>query len=65
MLLEIIVAAIYSNPNSHFKTKLFKHISDVFNVMSIKRGHGVEFICAGDTNELNLTPILSISPHMK
>ena len=62
---EIIVAAIYSKPNSHFKTKLLDHISDVFNVMSIKREHGVKFILAGDTNELNLTPILSLSPHMK
>ena len=62
---EIIVAAIYSKPNSHFKTKLLDHISDVFNVMHTKKEHGVHFILAGDTNELKLNPILSLSPHMK
>ena len=62
---EIVVAAIYSKPNSHFKTKLLDHISDVFNVMSTKKGHGVHFILAGDTNELKLNPILSLSPLMK
>ena len=62
---EIFVAAIYSKPNSHFKTKLLDHISDVFNVMSTKKEHGVHFILAGDTNELKLNSILSLSPHMK
>ena len=62
---EIIVAAIYSKPNSHFKTKLLDHISDVFNVMSSKKDHEVHFILAGDTNELKLNPIISLSHMMK
>ena len=62
---EIIVAAVYSKPNSHFKTKLLDHISDVFNVMSSKKDHRVHFILAGDTNELKLEPIVSLSHLMK
>ena len=62
---EIVVAAIYSKPNLHFKIKLLDHISDVFNIMSTKKEHGVHFIMAGDTNDLNLSSILSLSPHMK
>ena len=62
---EICVAAIYSKPNSHFKTKFLDHISDVFNIMSSKKDHGIHFILAGDTNELKLNPIISLSPHMK
>ena len=34
---EIVVAAIYSKPNSHYKTKLLDHISDVFNIMNTKK----------------------------
>ena len=62
---EIIVAAIYSKPNSHYKTKLLDHISDVFNIMSTKKTHGVHFILAGDTNDLKLNSILSLTPMMK
>ena len=45
---EIIVAAIYSKPNSQYKTKLLDHISDVFNIMSTKKTPGVHFILAGE-----------------
>ena len=62
---EIIVAAIHSKPNSQYKTKLLDHISDVFNIMSTKKTHGVHFILAGNTNELKLNSRISLSPMMK
>ena len=40
---EIVVAAIYSKPSSHFKTKLLDHISDVFNTMNTKKDDSVHF----------------------
>ena len=41
------------------------HISDVFNAMHTKKDQGVHFILAGDTNELKLNSIISLSPQMK
>ena len=41
---------------------LLDHISDTFNILSTKYGRGLEFIIAGDTNDLKLDPILSLSP---
>ena len=62
---KIICASIYSKPNSRSKSKLLDHISDVYNVMSTKHQEGVHFILAGDTNDLKLDSILSLSPMMK
>ena len=33
--------------------------------MSSKKDHGIHFILAGDTNDLKLNPIISLSPQMK
>ena len=41
---------------------LLDHISDAFNILNTKYGKGLEFVIAGDTNDLNLDPILSLSP---
>ena len=59
---KIACAAIYSKPGSRHKTDLLDHISEVFNVLSAKFEKGLHFCIAGDTNELNLNPILSLSP---
>ena len=62
---KIICAAIYSKPNSRNKTKLLDHITDTFNFLSSKYKECVDWILAGDTNELKLAPILNLDPRMK
>ena len=62
---KIACCAIYSKPNSKRKTLLLDHISDAFNILSTRYGRGLHFILAGDTNDLKLQPILSLSPNLK
>ena len=62
---KIACCAIYSKPNSNRKTLLLDHISDAFNILSTRYGRGLHFILAGDTNDLKLQPILSLSPNLK
>ena len=61
----IACCAIYSKPNSNRKTLLLDHISDAFNILSTKFGRGLHFVLAGDTNDLKLDPILSLSPNFQ
>ena len=58
---KIACCALYCKPGSKKKTLLLDHISDAFNVLSSKYGRGLHFIIAGDTNDLNLDPILNLS----
>ena len=62
---KIACCALYSKPDSRKKTLLLDHISDSFNILSMKYGRGLEFVIAGDTNDLNLDPILSLSPRFQ
>ena len=59
---KIACCAIYSKPDSRKKTQLLDHISESFNILNTKFGRGLEFILAGDTNDLNLDPILALTP---
>ena len=59
---KIACCSLYSKPDSRKKTLLLDHISDSYNILSTKYGQGLEFIIAGDTNDLNLEPILNLSP---
>ena len=61
---KIACCSLYSKPDSRKKTLLLDHISDAFNVLSMKYGRGLHFIFAGDTN-LNLDPILNLSPNLQ
>ena len=61
---KIVCCAIYSKPDSKKKTLLLDHISDAFNILNTKYGRGVHFIFAGDTNDLKLDNILSLSPSL-
>ena len=61
---KIACCAIYSKPSSNRKTLLLDHISDAYNVLSTKYGRGLHFIMAGDTNDLKLDSILSLSPNL-
>ena len=61
---KIACCSIYSKPNSRKKTLLLDHISEAFNILSAKYVRGLHFVLAGDTNDLNLNPILSLSPNL-
>ena len=58
---KIAVCALYSKPDSRKKTLLLDHISDAYNILNTKYGKGLHFVIGGDTNDLKLDPILSLS----
>jgi exonuclease III len=62
---KIIIGSIYSKPNSKSKTKLLDHISEVYHTMGTKFQEGLEWVIAGDTNDLKLEKILALSPKLK
>ena len=64
-IMNIAVASVYCKPNSRKKTTLLDHIAETFSYLSARYGEGLHFIMAGDTNDLNLNPILSLSPKLK
>ena len=62
---RIAVAAIYyRGPKSTKKKELFDHISETFHFLMGLYGAELHFVIAGDTNRLNLNPILSLSPRL-
>ena len=61
---KIACCSIYSKPNSKKKSLLLDHISETFNILNKKYGRGLHFIIAGDTNDLKLDSILSLSPNL-
>ena len=63
---HIVVASIYyRGPKSTRKDALFDHIAESYHYLMAKYGNGLQFIIAGDTNRLNLSPILNLSPSLK
>ena len=63
---HIAVASIYyRGPKSTRKDALFDHIAETYHLLMAKYGTGLQFIIAGDTNRLNLKPILNLSPSLK
>ena len=60
---KIACCALYSKPSSKKKTLLLDHLSDAYNILNTKYGRGLHFIIAGDTNDLKLDSILSLSPN--
>ena len=65
LIKKIAVASIYSKPDSRKKTLLLDHIAETYHMLNSKYQDGLHFILAGDTNDLKLDPILSLSPSMK
>ena len=61
---KIACCSIYSKPASNKKTLLLDHISDAYNTLCTKYGRGLHFCLAGDTNDLKLDSILSLSPSL-
>ena len=62
---KIACCAVYSKPDSRKKKELLDHMSDAFNILSTKYGRGLHFVIAGDTNDLKLDSILSLSPSFR
>ena len=62
---KIACCSLYSKPDSRKKSLLLDHISEAFNILSKKYQRGLHFVIAGDTNDLKLDPILSLSPNFK
>ena len=61
---KIACCAIYCKPGSYKKSLLLDHISDAYNILSTKYVRGLHFVLAGDTNDLKLDTILSLSPNL-
>jgi hypothetical protein len=62
---NIVLGCIYCKPNSKKKTALLDHIAETYNFLNMKYGKGLHWLLAGDTNDLKLDPILSLSPNLK
>ena len=62
---NIVLASIYSKPNSKKKTATLDHIAETYNFLSTKYEKGLFWIIAGDTNDLKLDSILHLSPSFK
>ena len=63
---HIAVASIYyRGPKSTKKEELFDHIAQTYHYLMALYGTGLQFIIAGDTNRLNLKPILNLSASFK
>ena len=62
---KIAVASVYCKPDSRKKTLLLDHIAETFHMLSSKYLDGLHFILAGDTNDLKLDSILSLSPSLR
>ncbi len=62
---KIVIGSFYSKPASRKKQVLLDHISDVFHMMSSRFANGLYFILCGDSNDLKLDPIISLSPKLK
>ena len=62
---SIILASIYSKPQSKKKSAMHDHIAETYNFLSTKYGKGLYWLMAGDTNDLSLGPILNLSPNLR
>ena len=63
---QIAVCALYYNgPKSTKKKELYDHIAITYNLLLAKYGSNLHFCIAGDTNKLNLSPILNLSPSLQ
>ena len=60
-----VCSMYYRGPKSTKKKELFDHIAESYNVLIAKYGADLQFVIAGDTNRLNLAPILALSPNLK
>ena len=62
---KIVVASIYSKPDSRKKSLLLDHIAEVYSVLNAKYKKGLHWILCGDTNDLKLDSILHLNSNFK
>ena len=62
---KIMLGAIYVKPGSKKKSATTDHIAEVYNTMRAKYGKGLQWVIAGDTNEMKLGPILRLNENLK
>ena len=62
---KIVLCSFYSPPNSSTRHKLIDHICGIYHLLSAKYGHGLQFIMAGDSNDMNLDGIVQLSPALR
>ena len=60
-----VCSIYYRGPKSTKKQELFDHIASTYHFLCSKYGSAIDFIIAGDTNRLNLSPILNLSPNLQ
>ena len=59
-----VCSLYYRGPKSTKKKELFDHIAETYHYLSGKYGSNIQYVIAGDTNRLNLDPILSLSHNL-
>ena len=62
---QIAVASIYYSSKQTRKNDFLDHISQSYNILRAKYGDKLGFIIAGDFNQLNMQPLLNLSPELK
>ena len=60
-----VCSMYYRGPKSTKRKELFDHIAESYNLLLARYGSDLQFIIAGDTNRLNLSPILNLSPTLR
>ena len=61
---NIAACSYYYTKNTN-RSEFLDHITEAYHIISAKYGPGTHFIIAGDSNRLQLNPILNISPSLK
>ena len=59
-----VCSLYYRGPKSTKKKELFDHVAETFHYLSAKYGSNFQYVIAGDTNRLNLSPITSLSHNL-
>ena len=62
---RIIVASYYCQPGIKRSKLLYDHMSDTYHSLCAKYKEGTYFLLAADSNQMELTPIISLSPDFK
>ena len=60
-----ICSYYYSGPKATSKDLLFDHIAEAYHLLTAKYGPKTHFMLSADSNRLNLSPILNLSPNLK
>ena len=62
---KIVVASYYCKPGIKRKKLLYDHISTIYHFISSKHTSGLYWCIAGDSNQLNLDPLINLNPKFK